>query len=142
MTGVTAIGVNDDLAAGQACIALGAPHHKFSGGIHQIPGGSPVGLEGEIGSGRFHDMGPKILCDAIPDPLLVTDAGHLGGVLGGDQDGVDGDGSVVLIDDADLGFPVRQQVVEGAGMANLGQTFGEPRRAVPPSDCPRLCPCA
>ena len=47
-------------------------------------------------------------------------------VLGGDQDGLEGDRPAVLVGHADLGLAVGAQVGKGADPADLGQALGEP----------------
>ena len=71
-------------------------------------------------------MGPEVFGDALADSLFVADAGHLFGVLRGDQDGVDRHRLVVFINDTHLGFAVRQQVVEGAVVANFREASRQP----------------
>ena len=76
-------------------------------------------------------MGPKVIADALPDVLFAAHASHFRGVLGGDQNRVDRHGLIVLVNDTDLGFAIREQVVEGAVVTDLCQS---PRETVGDAD--------
>ena len=132
VAGIAAVGVHNDFAAGQARIALGAAHHELARGVHQEAGGALVaggfleGFEGEIGGGGLHHMAPEIGGDALPHGLLLTHSINFSGVLGGDQNGVDGHGHIVFVDNAHLGFAIGQQVLEAAVVAHFCQPPGQP----------------
>ena len=131
MAGVAAVSVDDDLAARQAGITLGAAHHKLAGGVHQEAGVCLGGLEGQIGGGGLHHMGPEVGSDALAYRLLFRNSINLRGVLGGDQDRVDRHRAIVFVDDAHLGLAVRQQVTQAAVVAHLRQA---PSQAVGQAD--------
>ena len=132
VAGVAAVGVHDDLAAGEARIPLGTAHHELAGGVHQEAGGRggahglQAGLERQVGGGGQHHVGPEVGGDPFAHRLLFRHPIDLGGVLGGDQDRVDRHGPVVVIDHAHLGLAVGQQVLEAAVVAHLGQAAGQP----------------
>ena len=131
VAGITAIGVDDDLAAGETGISLRSAHHKFARGIHQIFGHFPVRFQGEIRCGWFHDMGPEVFGDPLADSLLIADTGDLFSVLRGNQDGVDRHRLVVFINNTHLGLAVRQQVLESAVVAHFREAS---RQAVGQAD--------
>ena len=55
VTGITAIGVDDNLASSQTGVALGAADYKFTGGVDQIFGIILQELSGEVLANDFLD---------------------------------------------------------------------------------------
>ena len=131
MAGIAAVGIDDDFAARQTGVTLGAAHHKFAGGVHQEASVCLGGLEGQIGGGGLHHVAPEVGGNALPNCFFVRDAIDLSCVLGGDQDRVDRHGHFVFVDDAHLGFAVGQQIGEAAVVTHLRQP---PRQAVSQAD--------
>src|SRR5205807_4496960 len=78
MAGVSPVGVDDDLAAGQTGVSLGPTDDEASGGVDQAPG---VLVEPALGNHRFDD----VFLDVGEDVLV----GGVLGVLHADQHGVD-----------------------------------------------------
>ena len=87
VTAVAAVGVDDDLAAGEARVAHGAAHDKATGGVHVDVCVVPRHVLG------VHDRGDDVLDEVGLDLAHVLD---LGGVLRGDDDGRYLDGLAVL----------------------------------------------
>ena len=112
MASHTAVGVDDDLSAGQAAVALRAADDKAAGGVD---------VDFRFGAHQF------LWNDGVDD--LALDVGakllhrHIRGVLVGNNDGFHRDRPVVLILDGDLGLAVRTQVRKGAVLAHLGQAL-------------------
>ena len=107
-----AVGIDDDLAAGETAVTLRAADDEAAGGVDEE---ADVAL---IELGRDH--GQRDLADKILADLLKRD---LRRVLGGDDDRVDARGAVVLVVlHSDLGLAVRTEIVERAVLAHLGQT--------------------
>ena len=121
VTGHAAIGVHDDLASGQAGVAHGAAEDEASGGIDEEPVVTPVDPGGGLAEHRLDD----VLGQIVAERGLQVDAVR---VLGRDDDGVEPDRAVAVVLDGDLGLAVRAQVVQGAGLADLGQAPGQPVR--------------
>ncbi len=91
VTAHAAIGIDDDLAAGQAAVAHGAAHHETAGGVDEIAG---IVIQ---------QVGWNDLFDDLRDyPLLDLLVGHVGGVLGGDDHRVDAARLAVHVFDRDL----------------------------------------
>ena len=126
MTGIAAVGVDDDFAAGETRISLRASHHEFACGIHQILGGFPTGFQRQICGGWLDNMGPEVLGDPVANALFIADAVDFRGVLGGNKDRIDGHRFVVFINNAHLGFAIGKQIVQAAVMANFSQPAREP----------------
>ena len=115
MTAVATVGVDDDLAAGEARVAHGAAHDKATGGVHVDVGVVPR----HVLSG--HDRGDDVLDKVGLDLAHVLD---LGSVLRGDDDGRDLDGLAFLVAHGDLGLAVGTQVGEGTVVAHGVQALG------------------
>src|SRR5690606_32179067 len=95
---VAAVGVDDDLASGQAAVTVGAADHEAAGGV-------------DVELGLLVDpLGRKNLLDdllqsAFAD-ILVLD---VCGVLGREHDGVDGVRLAVNVAEGELALGIRQQ---------------------------------
>ena len=112
MGSAAAVGIDDDLAAGETAVTLRAADDKAAGGVDEEADIALVELGGDHGQ---RDLADKILAD-----LLKRD---LRRVLGGDDDRVDAHRAVVLVVlHSDLGLAVRTEIVERAVLAHLGQT--------------------
>src|SRR5918994_4848249 len=112
--GRTPVGVDDDLASGQARVALGPPGHEPSRGVYQDLGGRWV--EEVFGHAGLEERFQKVLFDAGFRPLAV---------LGGDQDLLHRYRRVPLVADGNLALAVGPQVVEDAALADLRETAGQ-----------------
>ena len=126
VAGGTAIGVHDDLAAGKSGIPLGTTDNKLAGGVHQKAGGLAGRLDAQVTGGRYHQVCPEVVGDPLAQGFRLADAVNLRGVLGGNQNCVDGHRQVVFIDDAHLGLAIGQQVFEAAVVAQFRQAAGQP----------------
>ena len=116
-----AVGVDDDLAPREAGVTHGAAHDEAAGGVHVDHGiapGDPLGVHN-----RGDDLRHEVLADAVHGL-------DLGGVLGGDDDGLDGDGAVVLVADGHLRLAVRAKIRQGPVVADGGQALREAARQV------------
>ncbi|CDB87766.1 putative uncharacterized protein PY07799 [Firmicutes bacterium CAG:170] len=109
---VAAVGIDDDLAAGQAGVADGAADDKAAGRVDE---------EARV---RIEQAGGQIRLDDLFDHgLAQIGDGNVGGMLRGDDDGVDAlDGAILCVLDGDLALAVR---TEPRQLAVL--TFGSQR---------------
>ena len=115
MTARAAIGVDDDLAAGEAGVAHGPADDEAAGGIDVVLGVLVEPLGGKHGlDDVLEDVGVQLV---VADGL---------GVLAGDDDGVDAGGLAVLVVlDRDLALAVGAQIRQLAGLAHRGELAGE-----------------
>ncbi|MNT12086.1 hypothetical protein D3C72_1470010 [compost metagenome] len=113
MAGVAAVGVDDDLAAGQAGVALGAADDEAARGVDEVLGVHQQLLRHHRGDHLLHDVAGHLL------------VGDVGGVLGRDDDGVDAHGAIALVLHRHLGLAVGTQVIEAQALAGLGQPAGQ-----------------
>jgi len=104
----TAVGVDDDLASGQAAVALRAADDETAGRVHQV---LDVALDQFFRQHRFDDLFDGRFADLLQR--------HLGRVLGGQHHGIDGVGFTVHVLDGHLRFCVRAQPVQAAVVAQL-----------------------
>ena len=112
------VAVHDDLAAGQAGVALRSTDDEVAGGVDE-----------EFGLGGEHPLGQHLLDDFLDAELLNQAVLHTGRVLGGDDDVRDGDGLVILIDDGHLGLRVGTQPRgQLPGLADLRELTAEAMR--------------
>ena len=119
VAGPAAVGVDDDLAAGQAAVADRAADHELAGRVDVELGGLVQQL---LGQHRLDD----VLAHRL-DQILLLDARV---VLGGQHHGVDGDGLAVLVAQGDLALGVRTQPAELALLAHLGLLLDQAVRVV------------
>ena len=113
-----AVGVDDDLPAGQAAVADRPADHEASGRVDQEPR-----IRAEH-VGRDHGL-DDLLYDGLLD-VLVPD---LLAVLGRQHDGVDRHRPTAFIADRDLGLGIGPKPLEGARLADLRLPFHQPVRA-------------
>jgi hypothetical protein len=116
VAGHAAVGVNDDLAAGQAGVAHRAADLEAAGRVDQQA--VALGVDLQAGEHRVD----HVLLDVRREHLLEVD---LGRVLGGDHHGVEPDRTVTVVFDRDLGLAVGAQIRNGAVLADLRQALGE-----------------
>ena len=120
VAGHAAVGVDDDLAPGQAGIPDGAPDHEPPGRVdEEVLRRVELALVVELR--RQHGM-HHVLPQVGADQRVAVDAVP---VLGGDQDLVDLDRPAVLVANRDLRLPVRPQVGDHVRPAHLGEAVGE-----------------
>ncbi len=126
MTGHAAVGVDDDLAAGQAGVAHRAADLEAAGRVHEQAVALGVELDAVL-----DELGQDVLDDELADvgreQRVEVD---VRGVLRGDHDRVEADGLVAVVLDGDLGLAVGAQVRDGPVLADLGQAAREPVRDV------------
>ena len=117
MAGGTAVGVDDDLAAGQAGVADRSADHELAGRIDQQGRAQRLGVVevGVLAAEHRHD---HVLPEVGLDLLLAVDAL---GVLGRDQDPHDLHRDAVAVAHGHLRLAVRAQVVEGSVLAHRRQ---------------------
>jgi hypothetical protein len=118
----TTVGVDDDLAAGETAVALGAADGEQARGVHVVDG-----LVVEVLGG--HDNLDHLLLEVGGELLL----GVRRVVLGGDHNGVHAQGAegavlVLLVLDGHLGLAVGAEQRHGAVLAHLGQLEAEAGR--------------
>lgn len=114
----TTVGVNNDLTASQTGIALGTTDDELAGGLEMVDGV----LEEVLRNDGLDDVLHEGLAEVLGLDLL--------GVLDGDDDGVDAEGSeraigLLLVLDGDLGLGVRAEPAEGAIAAEVGHAAVE-----------------
>ena len=114
MPGIAAVGVDDDLAAGQPAVPLRPADDKAPGRVDEVAG---VFVDQPGGQHRLDDL----LNDLPAQQIEVG----LGAVLGGDDHCRDVDRHPVLVGDGDLALAVRPQMAHAAVPAHLGQPPGE-----------------
>ena len=115
VAGKTAVGVDDDLAAGEACVSVGAADDEASGGIDVVFGVFVDHI------GRDH-----LIDDVFAHVSVDLFLGGLGRVLGREDDRLDTDClAVLVIFDGDLSLSVRAEVGKGAVLADLRQPAGQ-----------------
>ena len=108
-----AVGVHDDLAAGQAGVALRAADNETTGGVDVVLG---ILVQQTCGNGGLNDQLDHILAD-----LLQL---HLGAVLGGDNHGVHAAGLAALIVlHGDLGLSIGTEIVHQTLLTHVGETL-------------------
>mmetsp|Transcript_718 Transcript_718/g.2130 ORF Transcript_718/g.2130 Transcript_718/m.2130 type:complete len:265 (+) Transcript_718:788-1582(+) len=114
MCAPAAVGVNDNLAAGETGVTVRATDHEATAGV-QVEDGLVVQV-----LGRHHgldDVLHQVLVDLVVGDILV--------VLGGDEDGVHAHGdhgaTLLLVLHGHLGLPVGAQPRHAAVLAHLGQ---------------------
>src|SRR5690606_438599 len=117
VTGHTAVGVDDDLASGQAAVAHRAADDELAGGI-----------DVELGVlvqqfGRDH-----VLDDQLHHRFAQVGVLDLGIVLGGQHDGVDTHHLAAFVAAGDLGFRIRTQPRQQAVLARLGLALDQALR--------------
>ncbi len=115
MTGHATVGVDDDLAAGEAGVAHRAAEDERSGRVDQQThvGRVEVG-QVRVGEHRIDDVGAQIRREQV----VQID---IGGVLRRDDDRVETDGLVAVVLDGDLGLAVGTQVRQDRRLADLGE---------------------
>ncbi len=126
MAGHAAVGVDDDLAAGEAGVAHRAADLEAAGRVDQRPvvGHVEVGAGvTQLGEDRLEDVRGDVGREHAVER-------HVGGVLGRQDDRVELDGAVAVVGDRHLGLAVGAQVGEVAVLADLGEPLGEPVREV------------
>ena len=116
MAGGPAVGVDDDLAPGEAGVGVGAAEHELAGRVGQ----DLVAVVGELGR---HQRGDDVVAQVGLEQRLEVDVGP---VLGGDEHRLQPDRPAVLVLEGDLGLAVGAQVGQHARLADLGQALGQP----------------
>src|SRR5690606_7611559 len=109
VTGHAAIGVDDDLAPGQAAVAHRAADHELAGRV-DVELGVLVQQLGRQG----------VLDDQLHDGLFQVVLADVRVVLGGQHHGIDADHLAAVVTAGDLGLGVRAQPGQQAGLAGLG----------------------
>ena len=120
MAGHAAVGVDDDLAAGQAGVTHRATDLEAAGRVDERPVAADVEVRAavaQLGEDRLDDVG----ADVGLEHALERDVGC---VLGREDDGVERHGTVAVVGDGDLGLAVGAQVGELLALAHLGQPLG------------------
>jgi len=109
VAGHAAVGVDDDLAAGQAAVAHWAADHEVAGRVDV----ELSVLVQQLG-------GQAVLDDQLHHAFAQVSHGHFGVVLGGEHHRVDAGDLAVLVAAGDLALGVRAQPRQQAGLAGLG----------------------
>ena len=113
VAGIAAVGIDDDLSAGQTSVAGRPADDKASGGIDKDLG---IVVEQRRGDGRADDLFDDILAQGLEIDLVV---------LGRNDNGIDALDLVVVVLDGDLRFSVGTQIGDLAGFSSRGEFFGE-----------------
>src|SRR5690606_30609577 len=114
VAGVAAVGVDDDLAAGQPGVTHRAADLEPSGGVDEQP--VVVGLQVVAGHYRVD----HVLLDVRGEQFPQVDVGR---VLAGDHHGVQPDGPVPVVLHGDLGLAVGPQVGDGPVAAHFSESL-------------------
>ena len=117
MAGETAVGVDDDLATGEAAVAHRTADDEAAGRVDMELGALVQPLFGQHGQQ-----------DLLHHGLAQRLGGDVVRVLGGEHDGIDRDRSVVLVAQRDLTLGIGAQPSELAGLAHFGLTLDETMR--------------
>jgi hypothetical protein len=110
----TAVGIDDDFAAGEAGVALRATDDEFTGGVDEELGVLGKKLGGE-----------DLLDDVLNEERLDGLVRDVGGVLRGDDDVDDLGGDAVHVADGDLGLRIGAKPFYFAALADLGELSAE-----------------
>ena len=116
MAGHAAVGVDDDLAAGQAGVADRAADDEAAGRVDEEVLAQLRRVVEVLRQDRLDDVLPEVVRDQRLRALLV---------LRRDQELLDLDRLAVAVAHRDLRLAVRAQVVDGLGLAHLGEALGE-----------------
>ena len=111
-----AVGVDDDLAPGEAGVADRAADHEPAGRVDEEVLAQLGRVVELLGQDRLNDVLPEVVRDHRFGALAV---------LRGDQELLDLDRPAVDVAHADLGLAVGAQVVERAGLSHRGEPLGE-----------------
>ena len=115
VAGRAAVGVDDDLAAGEAGVGMRTAEHEVAGRVRQ----EPVVVAAELlGDHRLHD----VLEEVVTELTLKVDARR---VLRGDEHRLEPDRAAVLVVEGDLRLAVGPQVGHRAVLAHSRQALGE-----------------
>ena len=115
VTGIAAVGVHDDLTAGQTGVALGAADDEAAGGV-----------DVDLGVGGDHTLGNGLIDDLFNDSLADLLQRSSVQMLGGDDDVVKTLGvAVFVVDNADLALAVGQDEGHLAVLADFRQLAGQ-----------------
>ena len=114
MAGNSAVGIDDDLAAGETGVGHGTTHDEFPGGVDIV---FCLFIDHLLGENGKDDLGD----DVVPDLVM----GDFRGVLGGDDDRVDPRGPSVNVLNAHLRLSVRSEVIENLLFPDLRELTGQ-----------------
>ena len=119
MAAHAAVGVDDDLATGDAGVSHGSADDKAAGGVDVDLG---IAVEQVFWNDGMNDV--------FDDGFGDISVRNLGGVLGADEHGIDPDGFAVGVLDGHLALAVGAQPGQGAVLAHFRQAAGELVRQV------------
>ena len=114
MPAVPTVGVDDDLAPGQACVAHGSANHKAARRIDVI---LRLGIQHRGGNNRFNDV--------LGDGVAKVRVRHFLAVLRGDNHAIDARRAAVAVLDSDLRLSIRPEKINFVGFANIGEALRE-----------------
>ncbi len=114
MIAAAAVGVDDDLAAGDAAVGHGAAHHKPAGGVHQ-----ELGVHQKL---RRNGLLNDFLDDGFFQ-IFILDVGIM---LGRNHDGMHTHGHAVFIAYRHLGLAIGTEKRQGAVFPDFGQPLRQP----------------
>ena len=115
VTAHAAIGIDDDLAAGEAGVAHGSAYNEAAGRIDVVLG---VCVEEFCGNDGLNHVLEDVRAQRLVSDVFV--------VLGGDDDGIDAAGLADFsVLNGDLGLSVGTEVRHEAGLADLSEFGGE-----------------
>ena len=116
VAGHAAVGVDDDLAAGEAGVADRAADHEAPRRVDEEVLAQLLLVVEVLRQDRLDDVLPQVLGDQRLGALAV---------LGGDQQLLDLDRAAVEVADRDLRLAVGAQVRHDLGLAHVGEALGE-----------------
>ena len=114
MTAHATVGVDDDFTAGQTTVTLRTTDDETARRV-------------DVEFGVFVDefLGNRLFDDELGDAFVEVFFGHVGTVLGGNDDGINAFDLAALVTHGHLAFAVGTQEIEFAGIADLGETTRE-----------------
>ncbi|RMU44311.1 hypothetical protein ALP28_05422 [Pseudomonas savastanoi pv. nerii] len=112
VTGHAAVGVDDDLAAGQATVTYRATDDEVAGRV-----------DVELGVLVQQVRRDDVLDDQLHHAFAQVLVGHIRVVLSRQYDGVDADNLAVFVTAGNLGFCIRAQPRQQAGFTRFGLTL-------------------
>ena len=114
MASVATVGVHDDLATGQAGVALGAAYYEAAGGINEEFG---LLIQQGCGDHRANDLLNHIGADGLQGDRVA--------VLCGNDHGIHASRLIVNVFYGDLSLAIRAQIGESAILTQIGQLFAQ-----------------
>ncbi len=114
VTAHAAVGIDDDLAAGEAGVPVGSADDETASGIDVV-----------FGFAVHHVGGDDGIDDVLANVFAELFGGDIFAVLRGDDNGVDADGLVVHVFHGNLALAIGAEIGKLARFADGGEAFGD-----------------